>query len=127
MIADFHYKLQYKQRFDFVRSSSGLSYSFVLRVIANFFNKHSGLSPPLSVLTCAAALLEVKESSCTTVAFGSGDARLAPTLTGFVTVKRLGTKRVAVTRDTRSACADAVSLRLEEHRQRQREQVVEKR
>lgn len=60
---------------------------------------------------CAAALLEVKESSCTTVAFGSGDARLAPTLTGFVTVKRLGTKRVAVTRDTRSACADAVSLR----------------
>lgn len=72
----------------------------------------------LSMLTCAAALLEVEESSWTAVTFWPGDARLAPTLTRFIAVERLGTKRVTVTRGTHSTCADAVSLRLEKHRDR---------
>lgn len=67
---------------------------------------------PESVLTCAAPLLKVEESSRASVTFGSGDARLTATLTSLITVKRLGTKWVAVTWDARSACSDAVSLRL---------------
>lgn len=64
------------------------------------------------LLTCAAAFLEVEESSSTAVTFGSGDARLATTLADLVTVKGLGTKGVTVTRNTHPTCVKAVSLRL---------------
>lgn len=70
------------------------------------------------MLTRAAALLEVEESSRAPVALGSGDARLTPTLAVFVAVKRLGAKGVTVARDANAACGDAVSLRLEKHRHR---------
>lgn len=72
----------------------------------------------LVLLTCAAALLEVEESSSTAVTFGSGDAGLAPTLAHLVAVKRLGTKGVTAARSTHPTRVKAVSLRL----QRQRKQ-----
>lgn len=44
--------------------------------------------PHVTALTgCAAALLEVEESSSAPVTFGCSDARLTPTLTGFITVE----------------------------------------
>lgn len=70
----------------------------------------------LVLLTCAAALLEVEESSSAAVTFGSGDAGLAPTLAHLVAVKRLGTKGVTVARSTHPTRAEAVSLRLQRRR-----------
>lgn len=70
----------------------------------------------LALLTCAAALLEVEESSSAAVTFGSGDAGLAPTLAHLVAVKRLGTKGVTVARSTHPTRAEAVSLRLQRRR-----------
>lgn len=73
----------------------------------------------MSLLTCAAALLEVEESSRAAVTFGSADARLTATLTGLVAVEGLGAERITVTWDTLPTCADAVGLRLETHNYRQ--------
>lgn len=81
----------------------------------------------LSMLTCAAAFLEVEEPPWAPVTFWSGDARLTPTLTVFITVERLGAKRVTVTRDTPSNCGNAVSLRLKKRHRRDKDKGVVKR
>lgn len=71
------------------------------------------LFTPLSTLTCAAALLEIKEPSHATVALRSGHARLAAALASLIAVKRLGAKGVAVTRDADPGGGQAVSQRLQ--------------
>lgn len=65
------------------------------------------------MLTRAAALLEVEEASCAAVTFRAADSGLTTTLATFVTVKRLGPKRVTMTRDAHASGADAMGLRLQ--------------
>lgn len=71
------------------------------------------LFTPLSTLTCAAALLKIKETSHATVALWPGHARLAAALARLIAVKRLGAKGVAVTRDADPSGGQAVSQRLQ--------------
>lgn len=74
---------------------------------------HTPFLTPLSTLTSAAALLEIKEPSHATVALGPRHARLATALAHLIAVERLGSIGVAVTRDADPGGGQAVSQRLQ--------------